>query len=84
MIMYIIGVNKNEVDKMKIENIYIKRDAEGNITGDIEISKNGRFDCVSFGLYTSVNFEFKTWNTRKFTKEEKKDLDLAALAKLAA
>lgn len=82
--MYIVGVNKNEVDKMKIENIYIKRDAEGNITGDIEISKNGRFDCVCFSLYTSGNFEFKTWNTRKFTKDEKKALDLAALAKLAA
>lgn len=27
---------------MKIENIYIKRDSEGNITGDIEIYKNGR------------------------------------------
>ena len=82
--MYIVGVNKNEVNEMKIENIYIKRDYEGNITGDIEISKNGRFDCVSFGLYTSGNFEFKTCNTRKFTKEEKKALDLAALAKLAA
>ena len=82
--MYIIDVNKNEVDKMKIENIYIKRDSEGNINGDIEISKNGRFDCVCFGLYTSGNFGFKTWNTRKFTKEEKKALDLAALAKLAA
>ena len=82
--MYITDVNENEVDKMKIENIYIKRDAEGNIAGDIEISKNGRFDCVSFGLYTSGNFEFKTWNTRKFTKEEKKALDIAALAKLAA
>ena len=33
---------------MKIENIYIKRDSEGNITGDIEISKNGVFDCVCF------------------------------------
>lgn len=62
---------------MKIENIYIKRDSEGNITGDIEISKNGRFDCVCFGLYTSGN-------TRKFTKKEKKALDIAALAKLAA
>ena len=82
--MYIVGVNKNEVIKMKIENIYIKRDAEGNITGDIEISKNGCFDCVSFCLYTSGNFEFKTWNTRRFTKEEKKALDLAAIAKLAA
>ena len=69
---------------MKIENIYIKRDSEGNITGDIEISKNGVFDCVCFCLYTSGNFEFKTWNTRRFTKEEKKALDLAAIAKLAA
>lgn len=69
---------------MKIENIYIKRDAEGNITGDIEISKNGKFDCVCFGLYASGNFEFKTWNSRKFTKEEKKILDTAALAKLVA
>ena len=69
---------------MKIENIYIKRDVEGNITGDIEIYKNGRFDCVSFGLYTSGKFEFKTWNTRRFTKEEKKALDIAAIAKLAA
>ena len=43
---------------MKIENIYIKRDAEGNITGDIEISKKGRFVCVRFCLYTSGNFEF--------------------------
>lgn len=59
---------------MKIENIYIKRDAEGNITGDIEISKNGKFDCVCFGLYAS----------RKFTKEEKKALDIAALSKIAA
>ena len=69
---------------MKIENIYIKRDAEGNITGDIEIFKNGKFDCVCFGLYTSGNFEFKTWNSRKFTKEEKKALDTAALYKIAA
>lgn len=76
---------------MIIENIYIKRDAEGNITGDIEISKNGKFDCVCFGLYTSQyasastlpNFEFKTWNSRKFTKEEQKALDIAALSKIA-
>lgn len=76
--------HKDEVNKMKIENIYIKRDAEGNITGDIEIYKNGKFDCVCFGLYASGNFEFKTWNSRKFTKEEKKALDIAALSKIAA
>lgn len=64
--------HKDEVNKMKIENIYIKRDAEGNITGDIEIYKNGKFDCVCFGLYASGNFEFKTWNSRKFTKEERR------------
>ena len=46
--MYIVGVNKNEVDKMKIENIYIKRDAEGNITGDIEISKTRAFKWKKF------------------------------------
>ena len=69
---------------MKIENIYIKRDIEGNIAGDIEFVKNGRHDSVCFSLYTSGNFEFKTWNSRKFTKEEKKILDTAALARLVA
>ena len=69
---------------MKIENIYIKRDIEGNIAGDIEFVKNGRHDSVCFSLYNSRNFEFKTWNSRKFTKEEKKILDIAALAKLVA
>ena len=69
---------------MKIEKIYIKRDTEGNIAGDIEFVKNGRYDSVCFSLYTSGNFEVKTWNSRKFTKEEKKILDTAALAKLVA
>lgn len=83
--MYFIDTKKQQSeDTMKIENIYIKRDIEGNITGDIELSKNGKFDCVCFGLYASGNFEFKTWNSRKFTKEEKKILDTAALAKLVA
>lgn len=69
--------------KITIEEIAYYRNAEGDIRGDIDIRRNGIWCSESFAIYASGNWEFKGWkNSRSYSKEQKKAIEAAILAKV--
>lgn len=70
---------------LTIEEICFYRNAEGDIRGDIDFRRDGVLTSESFGIYGSGNWEYKGWQYRRYlTKEQKKALETAILAKVAA
>ena len=70
---------------MKIEEIEIYRNAEGDIRGEIDLRRDGILCSESFGIYASGNWEFKGWrNSRLYSKEQKKAIEAAIIAKVNA
>lgn len=70
---------------LTIEDIAFYRNAEGDIRGDIDLRRDGIWCSESFGIYASGNWEFKGWQNRRFfSKEQKKAIETAILAKVAA
>lgn len=70
---------------LTIEDIAFYRNAEGDIRGDIDLRRDGTWCSESFGIYASGNWEFKGWQNRRFfSKAQKKAIETAILAKVAA
>lgn len=69
---------------LTIEDIAFYRNAEGDIRGEIDLRRDGILCSESFGIYASGNWEFNGWqNSRLFSKEQKKAIEAAILAKVA-
>ena len=70
---------------LTIADIAYYRNAEGDIRGEIDLRRDGIWCSESFGIYAYGNWEFKGWQySRLFSKEQKKSIESAILAKLNA
>ncbi len=70
---------------LTIEEIAFYRNAEGDIRGEIDLRLDGIWSSESFGIYASGNWEFKGWQNRRFfSKNQKKAIESAILAKVNA
>lgn len=71
--------------KLTVEDIAYYRNAEGDIRGEIDLRRDGIWCSESFGIYASGKWEFKGWqNSRIYSKEQKKTIETAILAKANA
>lgn len=78
-------MNMTKTKTITIEDVCFYRDYEGNVRGDIDYRRDGVLTSESFGIYASGNWEFKGWQNRRFlTREQKKALETAIIAKVAA
>lgn len=69
--------------RITIEEIAYYRNAEGDIRGDIDLRRDGIWCSESFGIYASGNWESKSWeNRRYYSKEQKKAIEAAIIAKV--
>lgn len=80
---YCIDVASQE---LKVNSVYFKKDPEGNVRGEIEFERNGKFASASFGVYASGNWDTKPWMNnmalKKVTPAEKATLTKAIKAKI--
>lgn len=74
---------KMMTNTMELEDIVFYRNAEGDISGEIDIRRDGIWSSESFGIYASGNWEFKGWqNSRFFSKKQKKEIEAAIIEKV--
>ena len=70
---------------LKINSCYFKKDPEGNISGEIEFERNGKFASANFGVYASGNWSDIPWQgnsaLKKVTPAEKAMIVKAIKAK---
>ena len=72
--------------ELKVNSVYFKKDPEGNVRGDVEFERNGKYASATFGVYASGNWEIKPWMNNsalnKATPAEKAALVKAIRAKI--
>lgn len=72
--------------ELKVNSVYFKKDPEGNVRGDVEFERNGKYASATFGVYASGNWDVKPWMNNsalnKATPAEKATLVKAIRAKI--
>lgn len=74
--------------ELKVNSVYFKKDPEGNVRGDVEFERNGKYASATFGVYASGNWNVKPWMNNsalnKATPAEKATLVKAIKAKIGS
>lgn len=74
--------------ELKVNSVYFKKDSEGNVRGDVEFERNGKYATATFGVYASGNWDVKPWMNNsalnKATPAEKATLVKAIKAKIGS
>lgn len=74
--------------ELKVNSVYFKKDPEGNVRGDVEFERNGKYANATFGVYASGNWDVKPWMNNsalnKATPAEKATLVKAIKAKIGS